>query len=120
MKKTVIILSFLVFIAGSCGQTEKKQLENNATEKYAGIYTFDNTNKESEERNGTVYIYPETDSTMLFYIFVINGAPSYNNGSIGGRVTINDGKAVFRKRFAYDETECVLQFEFSENTLTVI
>ena len=114
MKKAVIILSVFALVAGSCGQTR-----NNATGKYAGIYTFGDTSKESEERNGTVYLYPETDSTMLFCIFVINGAPSYNMGSIDGRITVHDGQAVFRKRFAYDETDCVLRFEFSENTLTV-
>ena len=116
MKKAVIILSVLAVIASGCGQTR-----NNATRKYAGIYTFGDTSKDSEERNGTLYLYPETDSTMLFYIFVINGAPSYNSGSIDGRIKIHDLKAVFRKRFSYEQTDCcVLRFEFNENTLTVI
>ena len=116
MKKAVIILIAIALIAGACGQATK-QVKDNATRQYAGTYTFGG--KDSETHSGIVYIYPETDSALLFYLFVIKGAPSYNSGSIVGRMTLHNGKATFQKRFEYEETNCVLRFEFNENMLTV-
>ncbi|MDR1678726.1 MAG: hypothetical protein LBR81_03010 [Prevotellaceae bacterium] len=128
MRKTLILLSLLALLANGCKQAAKKQADtvNNKTvnkqidnvKQYGGIYTYGN-DKDSEAPKGEVYMYPETDSTALFYLFESKGAPSYNMGSIDGRITIHNGKATFRKRFDYAETDCVLRFEFNENTLTV-
>ena len=117
MKKAIIISIAVALITCACGQATKQQVKNNGTRQYAGTYTFGD--KDPETRNGIVYMYPETDNTLLFYLFVIRGAPSYNSGSIYGRITIHDGKAAFKKRFEYEEADCVLRFEFNENTLTV-
>jgi hypothetical protein len=119
MKKLIIIISAVALIACGSRQSTKKQEINHTPQQYAGIYTFGDAVGASEKPHGAVYIYPETDSTALFYLFVIKGAPSYNNGSMRGRMTICDGKAVFRKRYDFEEKDCVLRFEFQENTLTV-
>ena len=105
MKKTIIILTALALIASSCKQA--------ATKQYGGIYGF------TEGEGGIVYIYPETDSTALFYLYKTKGAPSYNSGEIDGRIIIRDDKATFRNRYEGDETDCVLRFEFNGNKLTV-
>ncbi len=130
MKKTIIILSAFALIAGSCGQPAKKQaettgendVENNVENidirQHGGIYAFGEKN--SGAPYGTVYIYPETDSTVLFYLFESRGAPSYNMGEIDGRITVKNGQAVFRKRYDSFEKDCELRFEFNGDTLTVI
>ena len=117
VKKAVIISIAIALITGACGQAAKQQVKNNTTRQYAGTYTFGD--KDSETRSGIVYVYPKTDKTLLFYLFVIKGAPSYNSGSIYGRITIHNEKAIFQKRFGYEEADCVLRFEFKENTLTI-
>jgi hypothetical protein len=50
-----------------------------ATAKYLGIYSYGDDVEKG--KTGTVFIYPETDSTILFYIDLNRGAPSYNMGS---------------------------------------
>jgi hypothetical protein len=119
MKKAVIILALIAIAAGSCTQAAKKNAETSTSVQYGGIYSYGDTSKDSETPNGTVYIYPENDSTALFYVYVCKGAPSYNSGSIDGRITIRNNKAVFQKRLAYEKMDCVLYFEFGENGLTI-
>jgi len=114
MKKLSIILSVFALFASSCGT--KKQAEENIRQ-YGGIYKFGG---DSEGAGGVVYIYPETDNTALFYLEKNRGAPSYNSGTIDGRITIKNGKATF-KELLFDgfEDYCILHFEFGKNTLTV-
>ena len=128
MKKAAIILSIIALIAVSCGQAKKRETkiiaENNAqsinAQQYQGIYTFGNIeSKNSETRQGEVYIYPKADSTFLFYLFICKGAPSYNMGALDGKIIISNGQAIFKERSDYEEADCVLKFEFKENALTV-
>jgi hypothetical protein len=119
IKKAAIILIALAFIVGIRNLATKQAgaaNENINALQFCGIYTFGD---DPEARNGEVYIYPETDSTFIFYLFVIQGAPSYNLGTIDGRVTIINNKATFRKRYEPFEMDCVLNFEFSENMLAI-
>lgn len=126
MRQAVIILSIFAFIVSSCKQATKNQgeavnkdnTENTNILQYGGVYTFGDDNPEGP--TGEVYIYPENDSTALFYLFKSRGAPSYNMGSIDGRITVHNGKATFRKQYEYFENECILHFEFGKDSLTVI
>ena len=57
-----------------------------STIKYTGTYQLgDDIEK---ERIGTITIYPETDTTVLFYIDLNRGAPSYNMGQLYGRLKV--------------------------------
>lgn len=109
----IFIYTLLLLTAGSCG-TRSKQTEQSP---YGGVYAFGD--KTGETPCGEAYIHPENDSTLLFYIYINNGAPSYNNGSVDGRITVRDGRGVFRKRFEFADNDCVLDFSFHADTLTV-
>ena len=112
--KIIITYALLLLTAVSCGNSLSKQT---AQSPYGGVYTFGD--KTGEAPHGEAYIHPENDSMLLFYIYVNNGAPSYNNGSIDGQITIREGKGVFRKRFEFSDKDCVLDFSFHADTLTV-
>jgi hypothetical protein len=116
MKKAVIILSAIALLG--CNQTAQKKSTQEILQ-YGGIYSFGNSDKTSETAQGTVYIYPETDSTFLFYLYVNKGAPSYNSGSLDGRAMIKDNNGIYSAKFEYAENACTLYFEFKDNTVTV-
>ncbi|MEI8073863.1 MAG: hypothetical protein WCH78_03865 [Bacteroidota bacterium] len=107
MKKLFLIFS--LFIAFSCfGQK---------TNKYAGLYSY-GANIE-KERIGNMIIYPETDSTILFYLDANRGAPSYNMGMLYGSVKIKNNAGIYYFKFDHEARGCKLSFAFSTNKLTI-
>jgi hypothetical protein len=64
-----------------------------ATSKYGGVYSW--KSKITAHRGGVVYVYPETNSTILFYMGLDGGEPSYNMGQLYGRITIANGTGLF-------------------------
>lgn len=85
------------------------------TKQYAGTYSYGH----SVKRNfGTVLIYPETDNTILFFINVNRGAPSYHYGNLYGRLQIKDSKGVFYTN-TFSENGCKLNFRFVKNNLVI-
>lgn len=88
------------------------------TAKYAGIYKFGKHN--SKKRCGEVYIYPESDSTILFYFNVNKGEPSYNMAMLADRLVIKDGRGVYIDKSEYNNTYCMLEFIFDDKSLTII
>jgi len=86
------------------------------TSKFAGTYSF---GKDIEkERVGTVIVYPETDSTILYYIDLNRGAPSYNMGSLYSRVKLKNGEAEFQTQVSPNKC-CKWVFKFSNEALTI-
>jgi hypothetical protein len=87
------------------------------TLNYAGTYSY-GTDVE-KGGIGTIFIYPETDSTILFYIDLNRGAPSYNMGSLYGRVKIYNGNGTFYTKFDFIDNSCKWTFQFSKDILTI-
>lgn len=122
MKNLLILI--LALMACACNGTKSQNKETatiaaDSIPHYGGIYAFGDT-LQHERAYGKAYIYPENDSTLIFYVFISNGAPSYNSGSIDGKISVHNGKATFRTRFGDAETECVLYFDFRGDTLTIV
>lgn len=116
MKKLIFFTGFLVIAAISFGQSKIKAPESLLTAKYAGYYSLGkNSNK---ERVASFIIYPETDSTVLFYFDSNIGPPSYSMGAYYGRITIKGDSAVFYKKLnpSIDST-CKWKFIFSKKRL---
>lgn len=89
---------------------EKKLL----TAKYGGSYSYgDNIEK---GRVGYIDIYPETDSSVLFYLDLNRGAPSYNMGSEYGRLIVKDDSAIY---IAGDSNACILSFTFFKKEIVI-
>ena len=87
MGRLINILTLVCFLILSFGQ--QKIL---STSRLAGTFSFSLGN---DKASGTVLVYPETDNTILFYVDLNRGAPSYNMGSLFGRLKIEDDKGTF-------------------------
>jgi len=116
--KQLILISLLLSCANMYGQTKVGSAHHLLTSKYAGIYGY---GKDAEkERVGSITLFPETDSTMLFYIDLNRGAPSYNMGSLYGRLKIKDSIGLFYRASEYIRNEyCKWLFTFSKNKLVI-
>ena len=99
--RLIAILTLFSFTA--YGQTESKRLQ---TMKYAGTFS---------SATGTILIYPESDSTVLFYIDINRGAPSYNMGSLYDRLKIIKGHGTYVSK----DQGCQWTIQFSNDKLII-
>ncbi|CAN5877630.1 hypothetical protein BH11BAC4_BH11BAC4_17290 [soil metagenome] len=116
MKHCILLLFFLCcgFLSFSQQKQAKKPLSSIA---HAGKYTYGRDIEKG--RVGLAYIHAETDSTILFYLDLNRGAPSYNMGSIYGRVVIKNGKGIFKASLEGYQKACELLFQFTANKLSI-
>lgn len=117
IKKQTIIVGLLLLSLIGFGQTKTDINSNFFTTKYSGVYSYGaNVGK---GRIGTISIYPETDSTILFYIDLNGGEPSYNMGSLYGRVKISNDTGIFYSKYDFSDTGCKRRFNFTKNSLKI-
>ncbi|MFM2249612.1 MAG: hypothetical protein RLZZ358_539 [Bacteroidota bacterium] len=109
MKKLLAILAFLIPIF-CFGQSTSSLITN----KHGGVYSW--TSKETKDRGGVIYIYPESNTTVLFYMGLNRGAPSYNMGELYGRMNITNGTGVFFNS-SYPGSDCKFRLTFSGEKL---
>jgi hypothetical protein len=112
-------LIFLLFISiTSFGQTTPAKNRNLLTSKYAGQYEYGHNVE--KERIGYLLIFPESDSTVLFYMDLNRGAPSYNMGSLYGRIKIFNDTATFFTKFDSLGKGCEFSFHFTSIKIDII
>jgi hypothetical protein len=104
-----LIAILILFSFTAYGQTESLQFQ---TKKYAGTFSYA---KGKNSATGTVLIYPESDSTVLFYIDISRGAPAYNMGSLYGRLKIINGQGTYASK----DQGCQWTIQFSNDKLTI-
>ncbi|MGV8137822.1 MAG: hypothetical protein AB2L20_21645 [Mangrovibacterium sp.] len=99
------------------GFAQTKNAKSVLTEKYSGIYSFG----ENVEKGpvGSVTVFAETDTTILFFIDICRGAPSYNLGQLYDRLKIENGKGIYFSKYDFDEKGCKWQVTIGDNTLTI-
>jgi hypothetical protein len=85
-----------------------------ATSKYLGIYGFD-FSAEVEGNQGSLLIYPESDTSVLFHIEVCIGAPSFHLGYTAGRLIVKNDSALYQP--AEYESTCKIMFYFKDNEI---
>ena len=107
MKKSFVLICLLFTLHGF---TQK-------TKQYQGQYSYGDDIEKG--RIGNIIIYPETDSTFLFYLDANRGAPSYNMGLLYGSVTLKENTGIYSMNFANEKRGCKLSFQFSKNKLTI-
>ena len=106
----VRLIYILAVLSFACyGQTKIQVL---ATTKYAGTFSY---GKSKSKASGIILIYPETDTTVLFYVDVNRGAPSYNMGSRYDRLKIINEQGTYESK----DKGCRWTFQFSKNRLTI-
>jgi hypothetical protein len=85
-----------------------------ATSKYLGFYGF-NFSEKLEGNTGSLLIYPESDTSVLFNLEVCIGAPSFNLGMATGRLIIKNDTALYQPA-EYNST-CKIIFYFRGNEI---
>ncbi len=97
------------------------------TARFAGTYMFGSAiHKDAEEEEhdyigpgGTVLLYPETDSTMLFFMEVEKGEPANAIGRLTGRISLKSNKGIFMMNNPQGIPICKLSFQIEKRFLDI-
>src|SRR5882724_5595679 len=112
--KINLLISLAIISLNTFGQTKKEIVLS--TSKYQGIYSFGKGATNGPV--GQIMIYPDTDSTILFYVEISRGAPSYHLGSLYGRFKIKKGESIYYSK-TYGELGCKWKVIIDKNLLTI-
>ena len=89
-----------------------------ATTRYAGEYRWREADK--DDMGGTLTVYPESDSTILFQVDANGGAPAYNMAGVFGRAHLRGDTATYFGKAPEDAHGCRLKIGFSPKAAKVI
>lgn len=117
MIRTIILLQFVLLSVSSFAQVTKISAKKLKTSKYAGLYAY-GKNVE-KEKVGTIIIYPDSDSTVLFYFESNTGPSSFTMGEYYGRVKIFNGIGTFTMKQDNSEKGCQWKFVFSKKAVFI-
>ncbi len=115
VKMTGLIFFLTLISIVVSGQTSKKQKEL-LTYKFGGSYGYGG---HRDHPSGSLIIYPETDSTVLFYLSASRGKPSFNSGSLYGRMRVNQSTGLYSNNFSFSDENCKLTFQFFHKSIVV-
>lgn len=114
----------IIFVVGlwwptlaAFGQTVPPGSIKLLTSKYAGTYSYGSDMVNG--RVGTILIYPETDSTILFYLDLNRGEPSYNMGSDYGRIKIVSSQGTYYTIESGADKGCKWDIQFKIGYLAI-
>jgi hypothetical protein len=112
------LLSFFVIFLASFSNAQTKPIKKlPATMVLAGEYAY---GKDAEKgRVGLIYIYAKTDSTILLYLDLNRGAPSYNMGSIWGEAVVKKGNALFSASLEGNKKSCSFNLMFKDDRVII-
>jgi hypothetical protein len=128
--KQLILFTALLFVFSTCSDsvstTDSDSLNSDSTNLQStafnspigGVYSFGTD--PAVEPCGTVMIYPESDSTFLFFIDFTRGAPSYNMAQIAERGQIVGDTGVFYREEPDQVEACGIKFYFRKDFVQVV
>jgi hypothetical protein len=108
MKRLLIAVSILFLFGNIFGQK---------TAKYAGTYSYNWTNY--SRPFGFLEVYPESDTSLLFYIENGKGEPSENTGIGYGRIIKKKDSAIFYMVNRDFFMDCKLYFKFLNGKIII-
>lgn len=128
-----VLLLTIVFAILSCEKTSKHKTKtsglvktqsstkNQASEisstiKMAGVYSFGDDPEKGPL--GSVTIYPLSDSSVIFYLDICRGAPSYNLGQLLGQMTVRNDSGIYELN-DHEFVDCRLNFRFTSEELKI-
>ena len=97
------------------------------TARFAGTYMFGSAiHKDVDEDDddhvgpgGKVLLYPESDSTMLFFMEVEKGEPANVIGRLTGKITLKSNKGIFTLNNQLGIPICKLSFQIEKKFLDI-
>ena len=87
------------------------------TASYAGEYSLGGDPQ--QDPVGSLLVYPESDSTVLFYLDLNNGPPAFHVGSLYRRVVVRAGTALCAFKESYKEKACQLKITFTPRAAVI-
>ncbi len=97
---------------------------NLSTKSYAGIYSYNwDPDAETQGSKGRLIIYPETENTILFHLWLSTGPPSHNQGSLYDRLDMNgvvgNGVGIYIKDLGYGDNPCKWEMRIDEDWASI-
>jgi hypothetical protein len=124
MRYFIILCTFVVLSAISLSADEPAKRH---TARFAGTYMFGSAiHKDADVKDddyvgpgGTVLLYPESDSTMLFYMEVEKGEPANSIGRLTGKISLKSNKGIFTMNNSQGIPICKLSFQIEKRFLDI-
>jgi hypothetical protein len=113
LKEKMKLLFFAGLLFSTC--TVFSQATELKTSVYAGTYSAGDV---EEGARGRVIIYPETDSTVLFFIDICRGG-SASIGQLYGRLIVKNAQGVYYSKKQPDKKGCKWKMAMDNNNLTI-
>lgn len=97
MKYAVLTIG-LFSLLWSCNNAVEYKTTSLHAGNLAGTYEYGQQEGDDDDKPyGKIALYPESDTTLLFSLFVCVGASSYNLGSTEGRIVLRGDTGYFYK-----------------------
>lgn len=129
--KHFVPFAILIFLFASCGDSTVAGTNDSADSDSAnadsissknmgigGTYGF-GSNPEVEAV-GSLTVFPESDTTFLFYLDFTRGAPSYNMGQVASRAHLRNGTWTYNHSEPDEMDVCAIDFMFSEKFVQLV
>lgn len=85
---------------------------------YGGVYSYE-TNPEYGKA-GVLYVHPNSDGTLLFYLTAEGGRPAFHEGCMLGEMKIiSEGIADFTLNISDEGIDCSIRAKFSGDTVRI-
>jgi hypothetical protein len=119
LRSLPLLFILMTFLNVSCQSYNKKEATGNTIPKatFAGVYKYGDSPEDGP--TGMITVYEESDESILFYIDISRGAPSYNMGNLYDRVKIKSNKGVYYFKEGENDKPCSFSFVFTDNKLTI-
>jgi len=108
-------LPALVLLAGCTDPAPTKSTP--ATTALAGEYRWGN--QAGDQPGGLLWVYPESDSTVLFYVDANDGPPTYHLAQVLGRAHLRGSAGTYIAQADGDSRGCRLRFHFAPAAVEV-
>lgn len=128
--RQIVPFTLLMFLFVACGDSTVADTNDSANSDnthvdssgknmgIGGTYGF-GSNPEVEAV-GSVTIYPESDTTFLFFLDFTRGAPSYNMGVVASRARLRNGTWTYNHSEPNEMDACAIDFMFTENFVQLV
>ena len=112
-----VLLTLIIILLPICAHSSEDMQRNH--ERYAGTYSYGLKPKSKDGHFGLIYIYPTKKDSILFYIEISRGTPSYNSGALEGEIKIHNKSAIYFKKSEYSEKNCKWNITFSDKDIVI-
>jgi len=124
MKYLLVIFTLGMFACSANQESRTKEKSDSAfsqvgekQQDFAGSYGYGPGAEKG--KSGTIALYPRNDSTLLFYINLNVGPPSYNGGELFDTLSVKQNQAIYQGSSDYGEKGCKWQIDFESDSLRI-